>query len=169
VADSKRAHAGARPHFGARSIATAHEVWEIRRRWARRPRWTGPIGRRIGRLLKRIDPFIGAGSLTEIGYAFVFLAFIVFMIYVGVPALLWLLDAVYAALLIFVALIAHMVLGRPWTIEATRYVAVDAEPEETLTWQVQGWRTSLVALDQAASMLSRGQRPQRLPIPTPFR
>ena len=153
--------------FGARSIATPDgQVWEVRRRWARRPRWTGPIGRRVGRVLAHFfdNPFIGDASWSDIGYGILFAAFIAFMIFVGLPALLFLLDAVYALLLIIAALLAHTVFGRPWTIEAMRYVASKPGPQETMTWQVHGWRGSLRTLDQVAAMLARGQRPHRLSV-----
>ena len=90
------------------------------------------------------------------------------MVYFGLPGLLFILDALYVALLLTAAFVAHTVLGRPWRIEATRWSTAYSGPQETLHWDVHGWRASSRALEEAAAMLSQGHHPKQLPIATPL-
>ena len=154
-------------HFGARSVEGPHgQVWQVQRRWTRRPRWTGPIGRWLA---EHFDPFAAATGLKDILFGILAFAFIIFMVYVGLPGLLFLLDALYVALLLAAAFVAHTVLGRPWRIEATRWSTAQSGPQETLHWNVHGWKASTRALEEAAAKLSQGRHPKQLPLPTPLR
>jgi hypothetical protein len=58
-------------------------------------------------------------------------------------------------------LVGHVLLGRPWTIEARK----DALKRDVLHWRVAGWRASRRALAETAAALARGEEVTRFGEP----
>lgn len=144
--------------------------WTIRRRWAPRPRWRGPVrlwGRRrdgkkkseapttlvdwlefpfriLADGLSLADDGIGAAILVVILFA----AFVVFMIFVGVPLLVFLFETllIIPVLLVVTALV-RVLFRRPWTIEGT-------DGARRFEWKIVGWRASTGAADRMASQIT---------------
>ena len=79
-------------------------------------------------------------DLPVVGVFFVGIALLLFavgaVIFV-VPALIFLLELLLIAAIVGVGLVGRVLLGRPWTVEATRQ-----EPRAAYEWQAAGWRAS---------------------------
>ncbi len=78
---------------------------------------------------------------------------LVLTIFVGLPILLALVDAVVVVLAAVGGLAARVLLRRPWTVEAT------ASSEERHVRQVVGWRAAGRAARSWADELNLGHRP----------
>jgi hypothetical protein len=134
-------------------------VWTIRRRWAPRPRW-----RRLVRLPKwtrqasppKRDRFrwldaLELLDLAELAFWLIVIAVVLsFMIFVGIPLIVFLFESLLIVPVGLVAgVIGRVLFRRPWTIEAVR----TASGERRIAWNVVGWRASSVAADRMASAI----------------
>lgn len=159
--------------------------WTVRVAWE--PRWRALARRFGGWRRKRRKAHVGSGDLVDgavqlgdaatsgsggghvdLGDATVVLV-VVFIAVVAAAALFWwvllpllllAVDLVVVLVLLVLAVAGRVLLGRPWTVEAT------AGNGETVTTEVVGWRAALRRRDEIAEVLRRGQRPVGVVSPT---
>ena len=126
--------------------------WRVSRRWFPRVR-----------VRLRRTPIDGGAALESIGVGddlqslFLWVAAVVVVIFVVVPLLLFGFELVIAGCVIAGSVLARVVLGKPWVIEATT-VSGSATPRR-LEWEVRGWRRSSTAMQQVAADLAAGREP----------
>ena len=122
-------------------LAPDGRTWRVRRQWVPRlgqeTLW-GRFRRRFGRTFRRtadladFDP--GCGEAIVEGL--VVLVVVLVAIFVGIPFLIALLDVRLLLLLAVLALLARLLLRRPWIVEAS------ADDGRSITWRVRGWAES---------------------------
>jgi hypothetical protein len=134
-------------------------TWRVRRRWL--PRLGGQTlwGRFHRRFRKLVDsmtdvPVGDPGCLDVVGEGFVVvvlvIAAVLFVVFIGLPLALAVLDMVLVLLFAVVGLVARVVFRRPWVVEAR---AGDGSGHE---WRVVGWRRSGRAMDELRQLLAAG-------------
>lgn len=150
-------------------------AWTIRRRWAPRPRWRGrrrertrdPNAERRGRWLDWLPdiPNIDFGDELAAGLLIVLglVIFVVFMIFIGWPLLLFLLETLLIIPVTFViGVIGRVLFRRPWTLEAS------GGPGRRVEWNVVGWRASSQAAERMGWIIAAGNTlPAEAPVLTP--
>lgn len=138
-------------------------LWRIRRHWAPRPRLRGPLFNRRKSSKRRksggwdwlevanpLNLLDGIDSLTALLVILGAAIVIVFMIFIGVPLLIFLVETLLIIPVLLVLGVAGRVLfGRPWTLEAARV----EPPGATVVWHVVGWGVSERAVGQMAGMI----------------
>lgn len=141
--------------------------WRVRRRWA--PRHNGLLrrfnawrakrraegkGGRDSKLLDFIDiPLVGeslTGVLVGIALMIGFVVSVLLLWFVVFPFVLLVVDLLIVILLAALGTAARVLLGRPWTIEAT------SDTGATRTWNVAGALRSRRACREAAEALASG-------------
>ena len=155
--------------FSVQVTAPDGRRWTVRRRWL--PRYDGRGLRerlrdhRARRQRQRqhgeghwwdwFDPFwlVPDESITALVIGVLIMGLITFTIFVGLPILLALVDAVVVLFAAVGGLAARVLLRRPWTVEAT------ASSEERHVRQVVGWRAAGRAARSWAEELRLGHRP----------
>ena len=73
--------------------------------------------------------------------------------FVVITALLLVLDLVVVVLLAVGGVLAHVLLRRPWEVEAS-------SGDRRLTWLVGGWRPGHYEVDEVAASLRAGRVPE---------
>jgi hypothetical protein len=133
-------------------------VWSIRRHWAPRPRLRGRAFRRREKPASSREPRVWIDWLNPLdvfdfdgfGLFLIAVAIIVFMIFIGVPVLIFLVETLLIVpVLVVSGVLSRVLFRRPWTLEATR---IDP-PGQTVQWNVVGWGASDRAGDQMAGMI----------------
>ncbi|MDQ6616243.1 MAG: hypothetical protein M3083_16265 [Actinomycetota bacterium] len=97
-----------------------------------------------------LDIFGGDNPFVAIVVVLAVIAIVVLAWFFLVPVLLALLDAVILIALALAGVIGHVLLHRPWEIEASAR-------ERAVTWKVVGWRRSGQVINSAARHLSDGR------------
>jgi hypothetical protein len=159
--------------MGPKRVTTPDGMaWTVRRCWLpkRRLRWRRPTPHRQSNgghdgsglfdsfdVVSLVDNIEVDNPLAIIGVVLAIVAVLALAWFFLVPFLLALLDAVILIALAGAAIVGHVVLHRPWEIEASG-------PEQTQTWRVLGWRRSGQAIDAASRRLSGGR-----PLPADVR
>jgi apolipoprotein N-acyltransferase len=96
-------------------------------------------------------------------------AFVAFMIFVGVPLLIFLAESLLIIPTVVVGLAGRVLFRRPWTIEVLKEGGLG----EAIPWEVVGWRASTRAIAQIVGNLEAGSPPlvglRRALPPAPFR
>jgi hypothetical protein len=107
----------------------------------------------LGDALSFADDGFGAALLAIIALA----AFVVFMIFVGGPLLVFLVETLLIIPIAVVAgVLVRMLFRRPWTIEAT-------DGSRRVEWKVVGWGASSRAAHRMASEIATGGSPESVP------
>jgi hypothetical protein len=96
------------------------------------------------------DIFGGDNPLVALAAVLAVVALVVLAWFFLVPLLLALLDAVILIALALASVVGHVLLHRPWEIEAS-------DPERTVAWKVVGWRRSGQVIESAARHLGEGR------------
>jgi hypothetical protein len=96
--------------------------------------------------------FDGDNPLAALAFVIGTIVFAALVWFFLVPLLLVLLDLTLLVVLTAVGVVAHLVLHRPWEIEAV-------SPNQRLTWQVVGWQRSRRAIGAVTQRLARGEIP----------
>jgi hypothetical protein len=125
------------------------DEWKVGRRWAGRA-----TGRPKWRRFSGVDGFDAAGMLdfdSSLPVVLGLIAVAVLTVFVLIPLLLFGIELIALGLVISAGIFGRMLLGRPWTIEAT-----NVRTGETRTWHVSGWRQSASTIDDITSTLSSG-------------
>jgi hypothetical protein len=145
--------------------STTGATWVVRRRWARRPRWRRLIGgrqpRREGSSSGRdrdwwfldfpLNPLDFFDDLPGVAAILLFIAAIIFMIFVGIPLLIFLVETLLIIpALVFAGVIGRVLFGRPWTIEAMR---IEPPGGPTIAWNIVGWRASGRAAQRMTTLI----------------
>lgn len=141
--------------------------WQVRRRWlphrdnigvrarftARRRRRRAKHDEKNGKFQKRdlLDiPSGGDGCLDEIGFAVLVIVVIAFVIFVGWPVLLILLDLLWLVAIGLVGIGGKVLFRRPWRVEAVSSLGDRHE------WDVVGFRRSGALRDDVKVKLATG-------------
>lgn len=143
----------------SRSVrASDGTAWWIRRRWAPKPRWRGPFGRH---LFDGFDLPFGI-DLEGIGVVIAIALFVVFMIFLGGPLLVFLVETLLIIPVVLVTgILGRVLFRRPWTIEATDH-------RRRVEWKVVGWNASSRAADRMEKAIAAtGGVPDAPPDDTP--
>lgn len=119
-------------------------------RFRRRTRWAR---RRTGDLAEVADPGCALDVLGDLFVAVGIVLVVLFVVFVGLPLLLALLDVLVIVLLTAVGIVARVLFRRPWLVEAT------GGDQMRRTWRVVGWRASREAVDDIADTLAHGHAP----------
>jgi hypothetical protein len=131
----------------------------VSRRWiARRPKWRRQTWNPGPRADAAEFAFWGLDDLPA-GIAIAIVVGVLAIL--AIPLLLFIVEIALAILLVGVALIARVLLRRPWTVEA-----VTSDPEDVLRWKVVGWRRSGQIVEEIARVLEAGGRDFQSPYAT---
>ncbi len=151
----------------SRAVVTpTGETWRVGRCWLhkQRVRWRGFTTRVRrtssdpqprsggGNWLDALDVFDGDNPLAALAFVIGTIVFAALVWFFLVPLLLVLLDITLLVVLTAAGVAAHLVLHRPWEIEAVG-------PNERLTWHVVGWQRSRRAVGAVTQRLDRGDIP----------
>ena len=146
-------------------ITPSGDLWRVRRLWA--PRWRGETftsrawgrlrrsGRRTGHMADVPSPGCAADLVDELAIAVGVILVVLFVVFVGVPLLLAVIDLLALMLLTALGVVARVVFRRPWMVEAV------GPDEVRRTWRIVGWRASREAVDSIADGLAHGAPPPR--------
>lgn len=100
-----------------------------------------------------LTPFDLSGGIDSIGALFIsigLILFVVFMIFIGVPLLIFLVESLLIIpVVLVVGVVGRVLFGRPWTLEASRI----RPPGDVVRWNVVGWGASERAAYQMAGMI----------------
>ncbi len=134
--------------------------WRVRRVW---------LTRKTPRLRRVKTPDLSSASgfplpdVSAADQAEVILAAIVALVvivFVAIPLLLFGLELLIVGLVLTAGALGHLLLGRPWVIQAWT-----ADPNgASYEWQIAGWRRSGAAIDQIATALVAGENPNLLEL-----
>lgn len=109
--------------------------------------------RLLGDALSFADDGFGPALLAIVALA----AFVVFMIFVGGPLLVLLVETLLIVpIVVIVGVLVRIMFRRPWTIEAT-------DGSRRVEWKVVGWGASSRAADRMASEIAATGAPERVP------
>lgn len=143
--------------------APSGEVWRVRRLWA--PRLKGErLWSRVRRRMRGAreatsdlaelpDSGCVGDLLNDLLIVAGIVVVILFLLLIGFPLLLALLDVVVIALLTGLGIVARVLFRRPWVVEATSRDSVRR------TWRIAGWRASHEAVEHIADTLAHGHPP----------
>jgi hypothetical protein len=82
------------------------------------------------------------------------IAAVLFMIFVGIPGLVFLTHYLAFWIVIGATILYRMLTGRPWIVEME-----EADGYRVRSWRVVGWRESKHVLDEVADAIRRGVDP----------
>jgi hypothetical protein len=158
----------------ARKVTTPDGIaWTIRRRWLphRKVRWRrlrvrggGPAPANRANInndhwYSHVLDFLDIPDFGDLGDVGTVIAVIVCAIIAGlllwflvIPAVLAVLDLVLVLLLLVAGLFAHLVLGRPWEVQASC-------SDRRVVWLVTGWRRSQSKIIDVEDSLRAGTIP----------
>ena len=85
---------------------------------------------------------------------------LVLIVFVLIPLFLFGLELLIVGLVLTAGTLSHLLLGRPWVIQAWTADPNGARYE----WQIAGWRRSGAAIDQIATALAAGENPNLLEL-----
>jgi hypothetical protein len=137
-------------------VETEAGRWHVRRRWAPRHLGADTIwGRFHRRVLDRrrsdlsdiADPGCAVDLGESIAVVLVIIAFIVFMVLVGIPFLIALGELLLLVVLALGGAAGRVLLRRPWTVDA---MGPDGSHHR---WSVVGWRRSGAARELVADRI----------------
>ena len=134
-------------------------TWAVRRRWVARFRGRSPWERLTGRVRRMAKETVrstgeGAGAAdAEWGWVLIVFAVAIVAVIVVLPLFLALVEVVALLVVAGVALLARILLRRPWVVEAR------AGDGEVLRWRVVGWRASGAKVLEVADDLAAGVVP----------
>ncbi len=141
-------------------IDPAGTHWRVRRVWLTR---NTPRLRRV----KPQDLSSASGfSLPDMSgtdQAEVLLAAIValvLIVFVAIPLLLFGLELLIVGLALTAGALGHLLLGRPWVVQAW----TDDPNGASYEWQIAGWRRSGAAIERIATALVAGENPNLLEL-----
>jgi hypothetical protein len=133
--------------------------WTVGRVWVTRPLPTvRGIGRGPGDTAWDVADWVpfDLGGLDDLAGMLVVVIGVVLLVFVLIPLLLFGIELILLGVVIAVAILGRVLLGRPWLVRA--------EPADVrrgvMTWEVSGWRRSSQAIDEIAAGLSAGVEPR---------
>src|SRR5688500_4733473 len=117
-------------------VAPDGRTWRVQRQWVPRlgqeTLW-GRFHRRFRQTIRKVGDVGDPGCLEVFGEGLLIGLLILAFVLLGFPVLTALLDIALLILLAALALLARLLLRRPWIVEAT------ADDGTSLTWRVSGW------------------------------
>jgi hypothetical protein len=137
----------------ARSVTSPDgRQWTVRRRWTNRrlPHWrrirSGTSG---GGDAAWWALDVGNDFLAGIAIALVVLVLVGVFVFLVIPLIVFTLELLVVLLVVALAALGRVLLGRPWTVEAR-------SGDDVRTYAVKGWRASAEKVDEVATSLERG-------------
>ncbi len=92
--------------------------------------------------------------LKYILIAILVIAAILFMIFVGIPGLVFLLQYLAFWVVVGVTMLYRLLTGRPWIVEME-----EADGYRVRSWRIVGWKDSKRVIDEVAEAIRRGEEP----------
>jgi hypothetical protein len=141
-----------------RVTAPTRNEWRVRRRLSARGLPSLQKWRRRTTEVASSDP-VGwvpdVGGFDDIGGLIFAIVACVVIVLVVIPLLLFGIELVLVGVALAAGLIGHVVLGRPWLVEAIPASGLD----RPRVWAVKGWRRSGRTVDEVADALAAGREP----------
>lgn len=143
--------------MGSEVVDPQGRTWTVRRRWHRRPtpRWRGRVGR-LGDVFNGGLEAFSDNLLAGIAVLIVVLVAAVFLIFFGLPLLLFVVESVYLLLVVLFGIVTRVVFGRPWVVEAVS----DDPTTAPIEVPVVGWGASRREVESLRRRVAMGTTPR---------